>query len=51
MLGAYLKKKPLVSLDSVYSAILAKVGQKRAHLVDVNKSALTAGAEAVSGQQ
>ena len=47
MLGAYLEKKPVVLLDSIVTALLKKVGQKRAHLVDVNKAALSAGAEII----
>lgn len=46
ILGAYLEKKKVVSIDSVLEVIAAKLGKKKAHLVDINKKALVAGAEA-----
>ena len=47
ILGAYLEKTHAVSIDSVLECIAAKLGKKKAHLVDINKQALVAGAEAV----
>lgn len=48
ILGAYLELTKAVSVDSVLNALLAKLGKKKAHLIEVNKKALMAGAEAVS---
>ncbi len=48
ILGALLAKHPCVSVDSVLECIALKLGKKKAHLVDVNKKALAAGAEAVA---
>jgi 2-oxoglutarate ferredoxin oxidoreductase subunit gamma len=47
ILGAYIEKTKCVSIDSVLEALLHKLGQKKAHLVDINRQALLAGAEAV----
>jgi len=46
ILGAYLEKTKAVAIDSVLDAISAKLGKRKAHLVDINKKALLAGAEA-----
>ena len=47
ILGAYLEKSKCVSVDSVLEALLHKLGQRKAHLVDINRRALMAGAERV----
>ena len=47
ILGAYIEKTKCVSIDSVLEALLQKLGKKKAHLVDINRQALLAGAEAV----
>ncbi|MDL2300367.1 2-oxoacid:acceptor oxidoreductase family protein [Clostridiaceae bacterium OttesenSCG-928-D20] len=46
MLGAYLEKSKCVSIDSLLQVIATKLGAKKAHLVEINKKALVAGAEA-----
>lgn len=46
ILGAYLEKTKAVKIDSVLDVIAAKLGKKKAHLVEINKKALVAGAEA-----
>ena len=47
ILGAFLAKKPCVEVDSVLAALLAKLGKRKAHLIDVNKQAIAAGGECV----
>ena len=47
ILGAYLAKHPSVAMEDVLDCIAVKLGKKKAHLVEVNKKALAAGAEAV----
>jgi Pyruvate:ferredoxin oxidoreductase and related 2-oxoacid:ferredoxin oxidoreductases, gamma subunit len=47
MLGAYLEKSNAVSIESVLDVIASKLGAKKAHLVEINKKALIAGADAV----
>lgn len=47
MLGAYIEKANCVEIDSVLDALLIKLGEKKAKLIPVNKSALEAGAQAV----
>ena len=47
ILGAYLKKKPVVSMDSIDSVLKETLSARKAHLIDINRRALTAGAEAV----
>ena len=48
ILGAYLAKHPCVAVESVLDCIAVKLGKKKAHLVDINKKALAAGAEAIA---
>lgn len=45
ILGAYLGKSKCVSVDSVLEAILKKLGKRKAHLLDINKEAILAGAK------
>lgn len=47
MLGAYLEKCPQVSVDSVLQALLEKLGEKKAHLLSVNREAFEKGASAL----
>ncbi|MGE4354415.1 MAG: 2-oxoacid:acceptor oxidoreductase family protein [Oscillospiraceae bacterium] len=47
ILGALLELTKSVSLDTVLEAISLKLGKKKANLVEINKKALLAGAEAV----
>ena len=47
ILGAYLEKKPIVKVESVLEALRLRLGERRAHLVEINQRALAAGAEAV----
>ena len=47
ILGAYLAKKPVVSIESMMSAIEHKLGAKKARFLEGNKKALIAGMEAV----
>ena len=49
MLGAYLEKSNAVSIESVLDVIAAKLGERKAHLVEINKKALIAGANAAKG--
>jgi len=46
ILGAYLAKKPVVSIESMMSAIEHKLGAKKARFLEGNKKALLAGMEA-----
>jgi 2-oxoglutarate ferredoxin oxidoreductase subunit gamma len=45
MLGAFLRRDPVVSPDSVVEAMRLLAGDARAHLVEVNRRALSRGAE------
>ena len=47
MLGAYLEKCPVVSVDSLLQALLEKLGKNKAHLIPMNREAFLKGAEAV----
>ncbi len=47
ILGAYLEISKCVKVESVLEALQHKLGAKKAHLLDVNRRALAAGAEAV----
>ena len=47
MLGAYLEKCPYVKVDSVLQALLEKLGEKKAHLLTVNRDAFEKGAAAL----
>jgi len=47
MLGAYLEKCPYVKVDSVLQALLEKLGEKKAHLLTVNREAFEKGAAAL----
>ncbi len=48
ILGALLEITKCVSVDSVLDVIAKKLGAKKAHLVEINKKALVAGAESVN---
>ena len=50
ILGAFLELTKCVSVDTVLEAIALKLGKKKANLVDINKQALVAGAEAVTAK-
>ena len=47
MLGAYLELKKTVDEETLIKALIAKLGEGKAHLVDINKEALRRGAECV----
>jgi 2-oxoglutarate ferredoxin oxidoreductase subunit gamma len=47
MLGAYLEKTKCVTHESVMAALTEMLGQRKAHLLDINRRALQAGAAAV----
>ena len=47
ILGAYIEKSKCVKIDSVLEALLEKLGKRKAHLIDINKAALAAGAECI----
>ena len=50
ILGACLELTKCASVDTVLDAIALKLGKRKAHLVDINKHALIAGAEAVKAK-
>lgn len=50
MLGAYLEATKIVSVDSVLAGFTKVFGEKRAHLLPINKEALEKGAEAIREQ-
>ena len=47
MLGAYIAKTKCVDFESVLDALLHKLGEKKAHLIPMNRDALNRGADAV----
>ncbi len=47
MLGAYLQRCNVVALESVLQALLDKLGEKKAHLIPLNREALARGAACV----
>jgi len=47
MLGAYLAKCPVVSVDTVLEALLEKLGKNKSHLIPLNREAITKGGEVV----
>ncbi len=47
MLGAYIAKTKCVELENVIEALRYKLGQKKEHLIPVNREALLKGAECV----
>lgn len=47
ILGSYLEKSKCVTIDSLMEALSNKLGERKAHLLDINKKALLAGAELV----
>jgi len=47
MLGAYIEKAQCVQVQSVLDALLHKLGERKAHLIPLNKEALAKGAESV----
>lgn len=47
MLGAYIEKTKCVDFESVLQALLYKLGEKKAHLIPLNREALNKGAAAV----
>lgn len=49
VLGAYLEKTKCVASDSVMESLKDMLGQRKAHLLEINRNALAAGAAAVKG--
>jgi len=49
MLGAYLEKAKAVDPESILNAFLKVFGESKSHLLDINRKALEAGANAVRG--
>ena len=47
MLGAYIEKTKCVDFESVLQALLYKLGEKKAHLIPLNREALIKGAASV----
>lgn len=47
MLGAYIELTKCVDIESVLDALLHKLGEKKAHLIPLNREALNRGAESV----
>lgn len=47
MLGAYIELTKAVEVESLHKALMKVFGEKKAHLMDVNKEALRRGAELV----
>ena len=47
VLGAFLEKRPLVEVETILDALRQRLGERRAHLVAINQTALDAGAEIV----
>jgi 2-oxoglutarate ferredoxin oxidoreductase subunit gamma len=47
MLGAYLEKCPCVAVESALKALLEKLGERKAHLLPLNREAFAKGAAAV----
>jgi 2-oxoglutarate ferredoxin oxidoreductase subunit gamma len=47
MLGAYIAKTKCVDIENVLTALLSKLGEKKAHLIPLNREALLKGAAAV----
>ena len=45
ILGAYLARRPVVSVDSLMSAMKVKLGERKARVLEGNKKALLAGLE------
>ncbi len=43
LLGALLARRPLVALDSIQNVLLNKLGERKAHLLEVNHAALERG--------
>jgi 2-oxoglutarate ferredoxin oxidoreductase subunit gamma len=50
MLGAYLEKKPIVTVDAVMEAWKKVLPERYHHLYDLNRKALDIGAELVEKQ-
>lgn len=50
LLGALLARRPMVELDSVQQVLLEKLGSNKAHLHEVNITALERGVEAAQAQ-
>lgn len=47
MLGAYIELTKVVEMESLHKALMKVFGERKAHLMDVNKEALQRGAAAV----
>ena len=47
MLGAYIEKTKCVDFESVLQALLYKLGEKKAHLIPLNREAINKGAASV----
>ena len=46
-LGALLKKRPIIAPETLLAQLAVVFGEKRAHLLDVNRAAIELGAESV----
>ena len=51
MLGAYLEATNMVKVDSIIEAFTKVFGEKKAHLIPINKEAIEKGAEVVRNQK
>ena len=47
MLGAYLEATKVVGVESVLQALLQSLGEKKAHLIPLNRQAIEMGAESI----
>lgn len=47
MLGAYLEATKVVDVESVLNALLHSLGEKKAHLIPLNRQAIELGAESI----
>ena len=47
MLGAYLEATKVVGVESVLQALLHSLGEKKAHLIPLNRQAIEMGAESI----
>ena len=45
MLGAFLERKPLVSIDSIIAALKKVLPERYHHLLDVNRKGIEVGSE------
>ena len=47
MLGAYIEKTKCVDIENVLKALLYKLGEKKAHLIPLNREAINLGAQSI----